>query len=452
MSEPRHSPSATTNSVFLRELAQAAPNGTTLWTAAFVGNPDLAGGSWAGQPFNPALHAAVVDGWGGLNTYFSVAALRPDGNGEMARRKDNFARLLVLVADDVQADDLVGRPSYVLNTSPGKCQVGVLLDRDDPACADQQAVSRVLVAMAASGQIKADKSGNNAVRYVRLPVGQNQKPRPGGAFQVSLQLFDPAVRYSLADAAAVFGIDVDLLQPAEVEQSAQSVAGRPQDALVRELTGNILAGRNLHDSLNMLAASLVATGMGGGAVVNMLRGLMDSSAAQRDDRFKARMADIPRAVSTAQQKFAPAVTISLLQRQQSAVDILPAAQDEDAPPAAISVPAHLMTVPGMLGLAVGWINATARKPQPLFAVQTALAAGSALMGRKYRTNNSNWPALYFLNVGQSGAGKEHAKHAVERLLEAAGLQSLIGAGRFASESGVVSSLIEKPAQFSVSGQ
>lgn len=118
------------------------------------------------------------------------------------------------------------------------------------------------------------------------------------------------------------------------------------------------------------------------------------------------------------------------------------AQTED------ETPAHLMTIPGALGRAVDWINATARKPQPLLAVQAALALGSTITGRRYRTDNGNWPMLYLLNVAPSGAGKEHGKYAVETLLEAAGLGNLIGSGRFASESGVLSALIEKPAQFS----
>lgn len=124
----------------------------------------------------------------------------------------------------------------------------------------------------------------------------------------------------------------------------------------------------------------------------------------------------------------------------------PAAVATQAPPAPISQ--NLLTVPGILGLAVDWINATARKPQPAFAVQAALALGSTVLGRRFRTDNANWPALYFLNVGPSGCGKEHAKHAVERALEAAGLGRLIGVSRYASESGLISSLLEKPTQFS----
>ena len=450
MADPHVFGLAVTNSAFLQLLAQAAPRGSTLWTAVFVGNPDLAGGNWAGQPYNVAMHSAMADAWGSQNAYFSVAALVPDATGELARRKANFARLLVLVADDADREQLHGRPSYILATSPGKCQVGVLLARDDPACADIDLVSRVLQAMAKAGLLNADKAGNNAVRYVRLPVGQNQKPRESGPFTCELQHFDAQARYSLADAAAIFGINIDALSAGDAPADAPARLGGPQDELVRSLTGNILTGKNLHDSINMLAASLVASGTAGGAAVNMLRGLMDASAAPRDDRFAARYADIPRAVGTAQKKYTPVVTLSLLQR--SVAEQGPGQETEDAepaPPVALPVPAHLLTIPGMLGRAVSYINATARKPQPLFSVQAALGLASAIMGRKYCTDNNNWPALYLLNIGMSGSGKEHAKFAVERLLEAAGMGKLIGVGRFASESGVVSALIDKPAQFSV---
>lgn len=108
------------------------------------------------------------------------------------------------------------------------------------------------------------------------------------------------------------------------------------------------------------------------------------------------------------------------------------------------IASHLLTVPGALRFAVEWSRATAKKPQPLFDVQAALALGSVVLGRRYRTDNDNWSALYFLNVAKSGAGKEHAKHVIETLLEAAGYDHLVGAGRFASESSIISALVGQP--------
>lgn len=108
-----------------------------------------------------------------------------------------------------------------------------------------------------------------------------------------------------------------------------------------------------------------------------------------------------------------------------------------------------LKVPGVLGEVVDWINATSRKPQPLFAVQAALAFGATVLGRKYVTPNRNWSSLYFLNIGKSASGKEHAKWAIEKLLQAAELDHLIGPGRYSSESGVLSALIAQPCHVAI---
>lgn len=69
------------------------------------------------------------------------------------------------------------------------------------------------------------------------------------------------------------------------------------------LSKNILEGRELHDSLCALAAKLITAGMGEGAAVNHLRGLMEASNAKRDERWQERNDDIPNLVSTAAAKF-----------------------------------------------------------------------------------------------------------------------------------------------------
>lgn len=113
------------------------------------------------------------------------------------------------------------------------------------------------------------------------------------------------------------------------------------------------------------------------------------------------------------------------------------------------IPSHLLTIPGKLGLMVDWTNATAMKPQPMFAVQAALALGSVVMGRKFRTTNDNWPSLFFLNIGVSGAGKEHAKTAVERVLRAAKFSSLSPASEYTSDSAIDSMLRVHPTHIAI---
>ena len=303
-SEVSSSSGAVANSDFLRELLQAAPNGSAVWVNAFIGNPNGSDASWQGKPYNAATMAQEVDSWSRQNTYFSVAAMRRDSDGELHRRKSHFARLLALVADDVEPADLQGTPSWGIETSPNKRQIGILLDRSDPDCSNLDLVTRVVTAMAERGLIKADRSGNNAVRYVRLPTGQNQKPRDSGAWQVQVEYWNPANRYSLEDAVGIFGLDLDELrqQAAEHRPTSTMVEGE-QDERLRVLTGNILRGEALHDSINVMAASLVASGAKGGAVVNILRAMMEASSAARDDRWAQRYQDIPRSVATAEQKF-----------------------------------------------------------------------------------------------------------------------------------------------------
>jgi hypothetical protein len=111
-----------------------------------------------------------------------------------------------------------------------------------------------------------------------------------------------------------------------------------------------------------------------------------------------------------------------------------------APPSA-----ELLRLPGVLGDLVEYINATAPKPQPLFAVTTALAIGSVVLGRRWCTAGfENFSSLYFLNVGKSGSGKEYARKVAHDVLRASKLSHLMGPGGYASESAMLSALLHKP--------
>jgi hypothetical protein len=62
---------------------------------------------------------------------------------------------------------------------------------------------------------------------------------------------------------------------------------------------NIRTGRDYHESLLQLSCKLVAAGTDGGAVVNILRDLMEQSTAPHDARWQDRFDDIPRLVDGA---------------------------------------------------------------------------------------------------------------------------------------------------------
>jgi hypothetical protein len=103
---------------------------------------------------------------------------------------------------------------------------------------------------------------------------------------------------------------------------------------------------------------------------------------------------------------------------------------------------------------VDWINATAPRPQPLFAVSTALALGSVACGRRYRgMPRGNFTSLYFFHLGVSGSGKDYAKEAIYRALEAGDWSELIGRGSsYASDSAVFSALYAQPQHVTITDE
>ncbi len=70
----------------------------------------------------------------------------------------------------------------------------------------------------------------------------------------------------------------------------------------QQLVDDILAGNELHANTRDLAAKMVRAGTDGGAIVNFLRGLMNSSAAPRDQRWQDRYDNLPRQVDSMQAK------------------------------------------------------------------------------------------------------------------------------------------------------
>jgi len=325
------------NSDFMAELLGELISGYHGWVCTFRADPSKAPPDvWSGRPYRglPA-QASLIDKAVADNTYFCTAILRCTDDGEIVRRKEAFVRLAVLLLDDVQMDDVKGC-SYAIQTSPGKFQVGILLDPADPDTANQALIDRVMSALAARGRSN-DASGNALVRYGRLPTGSNTKPRAAGTWQVQLESWQPKVRWSLADACDAVGIDLEALRStlaiAKAAPSSTST-GTHAGEFLQGLTG-APSERAYHDSLTRMAASLVAGGMFAGAAVEHLYSLMDAvrptGPEEEVRRWEARRAEIPRAVRSAE-KFAPdtrkppSITVNLappVEQQETKSDIQP---------------------------------------------------------------------------------------------------------------------------------
>lgn len=304
---------AMTNSDFLAEVYGDLQQGQHGWVCSFRADPSSQDpGKWSGRLYKGLpQQAALIDRATADNNYFCTSVLTVADEGEIVRRKDAFVRLAVLVLDDVQIADFPAF-SYAIQTSPGKFQIGILLDEEDQDTYSRQLIDRVMSALAARGRSN-DASGNACVRYVRLPFGRNTKPRAAGEWEVKLEVWQPNVRWSLDDACAAVGIDLDTLRKVVDVQAKTSSTSTPTGNhagdLVADLTNPDPSQRVYHDSITRLAANLVAGGMFPGAAVEHLYSLMDMVRpdhrnADEYRRWEARRAEIPRAVKSAE-KFAP---------------------------------------------------------------------------------------------------------------------------------------------------
>ena len=273
------------NSEFLDSVYGELGQGIHGWVASFRGDPNAAAPDvWGGSLYvGTDRQRQLVDKRIDDNNYYCVARLKM--NGALRRSKSHFDQLALLVADDADPGELNGTPSFVVETSPGKHQIGVLLDQDDPNTRDANLIDAVMQAMADARLIKADASGNNAVRYCRLPIGVNGKG--GRNAPVKLQRFDSAARYTLEDALAIFGLDLDVVRSRTASVLPRGTRDVPGDAENAELVRRILSGDSYHDPLMKLSAKLVASGASGGAVVNHLRGLMEACQ-DRSERWQSR--------------------------------------------------------------------------------------------------------------------------------------------------------------------
>lgn len=104
---------------------------------------------------------------------------------------------------------------------------------------------------------------------------------------------------------------------------------------------------------------------------------------------------------------------------------------------------------GAIGLIADYYNATSGNEQRGFAIQTALAIGSLVCSRNFRTDEDNFSSIYLLNVGKTATGKEHAKTIIERVLDAGGLQNKVIGDGFTSAGGVMTELLRKPRSISI---
>ncbi len=110
---------------------------------------------------------------------------------------------------------------------------------------------------------------------------------------------------------------------------------------------------------------------------------------------------------------------------------------------------HVFHPTGVIAQIIDYYNATARRDQPLFAIQCAIATCSVILGRNFVTNFENRTSLFLMNLAKSATGKEHAKRVCEKILEATNNDHLISGDGYTSASAVISACQEKPRHITI---
>ena len=104
------------NSDFLHEVYGSMEPGHYGWVCAHQANPAAAPPDvWSGRPYKGTPgQAALIDRAQEANTYYCTAVLRATDAGEVARKREGFVRLAVLVLDErdvVRYIQLVSEPT-----------------------------------------------------------------------------------------------------------------------------------------------------------------------------------------------------------------------------------------------------------------------------------------------------------------------------------------------------
>jgi hypothetical protein len=105
---------------------------------------------------------------------------------------------------------------------------------------------------------------------------------------------------------------------------------------------------------------------------------------------------------------------------------------------------YTYNVPGLVGEIIEWTIDTARRPNRIVALGTAISVTGTLIGRRVAGPTRSATHLYTMAIGDTGHGKQHGINTATKLMHAAGAGSHLGAGEYFSLSGVYSMLWESP--------
>lgn len=200
------------------------------WVCAFSVDPEK--GAWSGNVWKGDDLPLYTS-----NTFFSIGLIKPGADGQLARKKANFAALPCIMLDDIgtKADELQVAPTWMIETSPGNFQAGYAFIEPITDVASAEAF---LKALTAAGRL-TDGGGQNVCRYARLPVGANTKAKYGNPSpRHRLTAWDPERRYAWRDLAEKLGLDLEAQLPKRKRKTRDNQQAEDGDIFVPKATDN----------------------------------------------------------------------------------------------------------------------------------------------------------------------------------------------------------------------
>lgn len=104
-----------------------------------------------------------------------------------------------------------------------------------------------------------------------------------------------------------------------------------------------------------------------------------------------------------------------------------------------------ISVGGLVGDTLSWINSTAFKLQPELTIMNILAALGAVFGRRYALQKLNTRTnVYMVGIAETGQGKDNSRQKIKQLMRLAGLENFSGPDEVRSGPGLMLELKKRP--------
>jgi hypothetical protein len=435
-----------TNKDYIEEVFHTIPEGAYKYGTSFKEPPDKAPpGVWLGGPITErSLKRKTNYTSGDANCFYAVSSFYQNEEGQVRRSKDNFAAAHVITLDDIgngpsakiSKDKIKLEPSFVIETSPDNCQPGYILTTPEY---DADLFNRVVDALVHQGLASESDPGMKGVtRYVRMPVGTNNKTKYDPPHQHVLKGWHPERRYTLQEIIDAYGL---VLAPPTPERTYDrveiDVADDPYVKKLGEL--GLILKREVRVSGDLKMLDILCpfhedhTDRADEGAVYVIGGGYDCKHGHCQNRnihdLKQKLA-ADYGVDTealdremVEVRTAREMEATQLLSQQLGLSSEPWSPEEaDYPTNRLADPITFLSPPGLAGAIAQYHNGKAFRVAPIYGLVAALASMSALSAGRYALEMPAGPAstnLFVMALGGTGSGKEGLRSVVKDVLKAA---------------------------------